>query len=228
MLKRFFASSILSSCILLAGSTSPCSTLRPGFEGGLHYTSQEFDDEDAVSEVSGLAGFAVGGFVEIPMGQGRSLIPGLRYLREGHDVIFDTGLDDPEGRHEGDLKITQDYVSMPLLFKASLQNLPGLFFKVGAEVGFLISARADGREREHVKNGDFIKIIDPKDEDISDHLRTARLSVDLGAGYEFPLGRHQGYVELRYDQGVSDTAKGERFFSNWQTGGVDVLFGLTW
>lgn len=226
MSKRILLICVLSIGFLLLGSVSWCGELRFGVEGGLIYTFPDFDEEEAVLDESGLAAFTAGASVEIPLGDWRSFVTGLRYSRRGHDVRFDTGQDDPTGRHWGDVEITQDYLSLPLLLKVRLLDTPRLFFKAGPEIAFLISAHADGQENKNT--GEFTMIMPHDNDDISDELRTACFCVDLAGGVEFPVGRHLASVELRYDYGVAETAKAGRFFSNWQMSGFQAILGMSW
>jgi hypothetical protein len=195
-------------------------------EGGLNYSFPDFDEEDAVLDEAGLTSITLGASLEVPLGGWRSFVTGLRYIRAGHEVRFDTGMDDPDGRRWGDIEITQDYLSVPLLLKVRILDTPRVYFKAGPDIAFLLSAHTNGQENEDA--GKFTKIMKYEDKDISDDLRWACFSVDLGGGIEFPFGPHLASVEVRYDYGVAETAEAGAFFSNWQMSSVQILFGLAW
>jgi hypothetical protein len=225
MSRKVLLSLIVGAGFLFLGSASMCEGLKIGVEGGLNYGFHDFDEEKAILDESRMMTFTLGATVEIPVVDSRSFVTGLRYIRQGHDIGFDTGVDDATGRHWGDVEITQDYLSIPALIKVGILDTQRFFVKVGPEVAFLLSASADGQEN---KQTDFVKIMQHDNEDISDDLRSAIIHVDIGGGVEFPLGRHLASAEVRYSYGVSETAKAGKFFSNWHMNGVQVLFGMAW
>jgi hypothetical protein len=225
MWNRVLAGCVLGVGLLLVGSAPRCEPVRPGVEVGLTYSFPDFDVGSAVLDKSGVTSFAIGGFIEIPLGDWRSFVPGLRYIRRGHSVKFDTEGTGKEGWRAGDVDIDDSYLSVPILLKVTLVDRPRLFFKAGPDVLWLLSAHANGRESIE---DDFVKIIPYEDKDISGDLRPVTFSVDLGGGVEFQAGQHTASIEARYDYGVDETARAGRFFSNWQTSEVELVFGLTW
>jgi hypothetical protein len=225
MSRKILLICVLSVGFLFLGSASMCEGLRFGAEGGLNYGFHDFDEEKSILDESRMVAFTLGATLEIPLVDSRSVVTGLRYIRQGHDIGFDTGADDPSGRHWGDVEITQDYLSIPALIKVRISDEQRFFVKVGPEVAFLLSANADGQES---KQTEFVKIMRHDNEDISDGLRSAVFHVDIGGGVEFPLGRYLASAEVRYSYGVSETAKAGKFFSNWHMNGIQLLFGMVW
>ena len=54
------------------------------------------------------------------------------------------------------------------------------------------------------------------------------LTMNLGAGFEFPMENHVGVVQMRYVHGLTNVAEEDAWFTGFKTQGVEVLTGVRW
>ena len=65
-------------------------------------------------------------------------------------------------------------------------------------------------------------------DDIRRDLQSTNVTLDAGAGFEFPMENHVGIAQIRYTHGVTGVAKKDKWFSDWKTRGVEALTGVRW
>jgi hypothetical protein len=196
--------------------------VRPGVELGVNVSSLSFDDPDIFPlvywDTSWRPSFTGGLSLEVPF-QGRwSLHTGLRYVQQGNRVEFDLGPVSPG--FTGKFRFVQHYVSLPMLL--AWRPLPSnrFFISAGPEFAVLLAAELVTEENSLAPG--------TSSRDIKDDLVSTNLSLDAGAGYEFPLANHLGTAELRYSHGLTGVAREQQWVSDWKTRGIEALVGVRW
>jgi hypothetical protein len=225
MQSRLLAVAICCLMVALPSAAAAAGTVRVGVEGGYNYSTLSYERVFSFWDIEGRSMFSVGAFLDVPVTERLSFVPEMRYIRYGDDVDFDTG--DEFVTLKGEYEITQSYLSFPALVKFRPMDTVPLFVSLGPEIGFLLSAHQKGNLREEYVSPDSVAVSD-FDNDIGDIMDVLNLSLDAGAGFEFPLGQHTGSVQVRYAFGVLGTAKEKEWYSDWKTRGVEVIGGLTW
>jgi hypothetical protein len=161
-------------------------------------------------------GFSMGSFVEIPINGALNLRTGIRFVRLGSQFHFDTGEGSTGGRHSGDFKIFQDYLTLPLLAKINVSKYPRLFIMAGPEAGLLVSASATLSETISFA-APFYNQERLTDEKIYDNMAPYNFCLNTGCGIEFLMLAHLISIQLEYSHGLVGTAKESKWFSNWKT-----------
>jgi hypothetical protein len=200
--------------------------IRGGVVGGFNHSSLSYDEEMDIWDTSSRSTFSLGAFLDIPVNEQVSFVPAMRYVRYGNSVDLDTG-EHLFVRVTGDFEITQNYLSVPALFKFRPVNSAPVFVIFGPEIGVLIDASQKGTQRDTYTAKDSV-VVSTFDDEICGNMDVLNLSLDVGAGIDFPIGGHTGSVQLRYALGVVGTAKEEEWFSDWKTRGLELLAGFAW
>ena len=217
---------LLGLVLLMAmGPTTGHAAVRPGVEVGVNVSSLSYDD-DSYSlfdywDRGWLTSFTGGASLEIPFQERLSLVTGLRYVRQGNRVKYDTT---PSGTALiGEFRVIQDYISVPVLLAVRPFPTRRLVLSLGPEVAYLLSAQL----MDDVTTS-FIPAPVNEFRDIRDELETANLTLDAGAAYEFPMENHVGVVGVRYTHGLIGVANEDYWISNWKTRGIETLIGMRW
>lgn len=160
----------MKKIILIAGAIfafgfSNAQETKFGLKGGLNIASLTNSDGG-----KSLMSFNFGGFAEIKLNEKFALQPELLYSGQG--VKY------PEVGN-----FSMNYINLPVMVKYFITD--GFNIQAGPQVGFLMSAKLDGKDaKELIKSSDF--------------------GMDLGAGYDVSENIS---VELRYFMGLSQTQK---------------------
>ncbi|ALM07815.1 hypothetical protein SB49_08415 [Sediminicola sp. YIK13] len=143
-----------------------------GIKGGLNsYTIGGDDTEDIDSKL----GYNIGLLGHIHLSERFGLQPEIVYSTQGAKAS--------EGN--GDVKISLDYINVPVLFQYMYDN--GFRIQAGPQVGFLTSAKA---------KADGITV------DLDDSFKTIDFGLSIGASYVHPPS---GFgVDARYNLGLSN------------------------
>jgi len=180
----------IATVLSLVSSAALAQGVGGGPKGGVTFSSLsgEFADP-AFSEVTFEygPGFAVGGFIAVPMGNSGLFQPEFYFVRR-----MTTGV---ESALDIDTEIRLDYVEIPLLFKysraASGRTSPTFF--AGPSVAFEVAAKA--------------KDLTPgaaATEDIADDLVDVEFGFVFGGGVDFASGLQ---IDVRYYWGLSNIVK---------------------
>ncbi len=130
----------------------------------------------------------------------------------GFNASFDTlgFIADIQGDIEGTVKLT--YISFPVLAKIAFGEGNALrpYLVVGPELGFLSSAKValemDAKIEIEAIGYSGTESFD-EDEDIKDQLESTEFALNIGGGVEFPLGSAKGFLDARYDLGLTKINK---------------------
>jgi hypothetical protein len=95
-----------------------------------------------------------------------------------------------ESTRRDSLDLRMNYVALPILVKIISGN-GKTYVTGGLSLGYLLSAELSDSSRE---------------KDIKDDLNTIDLSADIGFGIMLPIGKPLLTMELRYEQGLTNTA----------------------
>ncbi|MBQ0733284.1 porin family protein [Aquimarina celericrescens] len=178
-MKKLLVFAVLASFSLVA--TAQEETIRFGAKAGINFASLNGDGTD---DLDGRTSFHLGAVVEIPLSEKFAFAPELVYSAQGAKVE-ETGF-------EQTTKL--DYLNLPLMAKYYVA--PGLSLHAGPQIGFLLSANAEGEE---TFNGETIEF----DEDIKDAFKSIDFGLNFGAGYQLPAGI---FFDARYNLGLTDLA----------------------
>lgn len=134
-------------CFIANAQDEPAkgSDINFGLKGGLNFAMIAGDGSD---NFDGKFGFHVGGVVEFPISETFSVQPELLYSSQGDKETFD-GMD---------IKYKLDYLNLPIMAKYYLSE--GFSLEAGPQIGFLLSAKAEGGGvsldiKELIKDIDF-------------------------------------------------------------------------
>lgn len=133
-------------CFIANAQDEPAkgSDINFGLKGGLNFAMIAGDGSD---NFDGKFGFHVGGVVEFQISETFSVQPELLYSSQGDKETF-------EGM---DIKYKLDYLNLPIMAKYYLSE--GFSIEAGPQIGFLLSAKAEG-EGVSLDIKDLIKDID--------------------------------------------------------------------
>lgn len=133
------------------------------------------------AEADMKTGFHVGVLAEIFINEKFSVQPELLYSSQG-----------AKSKVEGiEYKSSLDYINIPIMAKYYVMD--GLSVQAGPQVGFLVKAE------DEISGG-----IASGTRDIKDELQSVDFGINLGAGYELPMGV---FFDARYNLGLSKINK---------------------
>jgi hypothetical protein len=149
--------------------------IKFGAKGGLNIANQNFEFEGFSISPDSKIGFHIGAMAKAAISEKVSIMPELLYSTEGSST------------DDGDFEV--NYINLPILVAFN----PSEMFNIhaGPQLGYLISADADG--------------------DIKDELKSINLSLAIGAAVELSNGFTGG---VRYNLGLSNIADSEEFFGD--------------
>jgi hypothetical protein len=168
--------------------TPMASATRFGLAGGVNLAKLEYNDKNAPgSTVNGHTSFHLGAFVNVPLGSMFRFQPGITYSGQGADI----SMKDTIGTTPVTIDVEQSlhYINVPLVLQ--YQNPSGLFLELGAQPGFLISAK-----QKNNAAGSTSSATDNKKE-----FDTFDISAVGGIGYLTRIGL--GF-NARYNYGLSN------------------------
>ena len=142
-----------------------------GLKGGLNFSLITGDDTD---NLDGRVAFHVGAVAEFPISEKFSVQPELLYSAQGDKGAFD-GMD---------IKFKMDYLNLPVM--AKYYAAQGLSLEAGPQIGFLLSAKAEG-------GGVSL--------DIKDLFKSIDFGLGFGLGYKLENGLN---FSGRYNVGISN------------------------
>ena len=154
---------ILSIAAVLAFGFANAQDVKYGAKAGLNMSSISTDG------ASSLLAFHLGGFAEIKINPKFAVQPELLYSAQGAKF---TG---------GDLNL--NYINIPVMAKYYVAD--AISIEVGPQIGFLMSAKADGV-------------------DVKEFFSSTDFGLNLGGGYNLNEKMSLG---LRYNMGLSDVEK---------------------
>lgn len=159
--------------VLVATSSSVfAQEVNIGIKGGLNSYTIGGDDTD---DIDGKLGYNVGLLGHIHLSERFGLQPEIMYSTQGAKAS--------DGN--GDVKISLDYINVPVLFQYMYDN--GFRIQAGPQVGFLTSAKA---------KADGVTV------DLDESFNTIDFGLSLGASYVHPAS---GFgVDARYNLGLSN------------------------
>lgn len=168
-MKKYLA---ILAVLLATGSSVFAQEVNIGIKGGLNSYTIGGDDTD---DIDGKLGYNIGLLGHIHLSERFGLQPEIVYSTQGAKAS--------DGN--GDVKISLDYINVPVLFQYMYDN--GFRIQAGPQVGFLTSAKA---------KADGVTV------DLDDSFKTIDFGLSLGASYVHPAS---GFgVDARYNLGLSN------------------------
>ncbi|WP_026038885.1 porin family protein [Myroides injenensis] len=171
--------------------------IKFGAKGGLNVSN--ITDADYTSS---RTSFHIGVVAEIFINEKFSIQPEILYSAQGFKI--DRSFSFIGENTKIDMTSKMDYINIPIMAKYYVWQ--GLNIQLGPQFGFLTSAKnkindftVDGRNIE-----DYINENMPKD--FKDQMKTFDFGLNVGAGYELPIGV---FFDARYNIGLTNVAKKE-------------------
>lgn len=165
---KFNLIAVLLACMITGAASAQ--SVNIGIKGGLNlYTIGGDSDEFYDYKPS----FHIGLLGHIHLADNFALQPELVFSAQG-------------AKYESDQKLNLNYINVPVLFQYMFDN--GFRLQAGPQVGFLVSAEADGT-------------------DIKDNLNGTDFGISFGASYVNPESNF-GF-DARYNHGLSNFSENE-------------------
>jgi len=180
MKKMFFI-----AAIAVFGMNSADAQVSFGVKAGPQMTNLIGDDAD---ELDSKIGFNVGGYANIRFSEQLAFQPELLYSLQG-----------AKAEEMGtDVTMNLSYINVPLMMKWYAYE--GLNFEFGPQIGFNIASKVkvDGSAFD-IADGTY-----DFDEVYGEDVETVDFGLNIGAGYELPMGLNFG---IRYSHGLTDIIK---------------------
>lgn len=169
-MKKLLLSAVIA---VFAMSNLNAQEVKFGAKAGVNFASLGGDDSDGLD---GRTSFHVGGVAEIGISEKFAVQPELVYSSQGFSV--------------DDENLKLDYINLPILAKFFVAE--GFSIEVGPQIGFLISADAEG-------------------EDVKDLFKSTDFSGALGLGYKLESGLN---FAARYNLGLGSVVDGDGDLKN--------------
>lgn len=151
------------------------------------------DDFDVDSKI----GFNVGGYANIRFSEQLAFQPELLYSMQGAKAESSTTIAGATSKVEADYKLSN--INLPLMMKWYAYE--GLNFEFGPQIGFNVGGKQDVTTT--ITGAGPLDGTTTTKSDIED-IETVDFGVNIGAGYELPMGLNFG---LRYTHGLTDVWK---------------------
>lgn len=176
MKKLFFIS------LLFVGALSLNAQTKFGVKAGPQITTWTGDDAEGIDA---KIGFHVGGYANIRFSEQFAFQPELLFSLQGAQAE-ELGVE---------MKFNTSYINVPLMVKWYAYQ--GLNFEFGPQVGFNVGAKVKGENEIGEAELDF-------DEAFGQDAETIDFGLNIGAGYELPMGLNFG---VRYGLGLTEVIK---------------------
>ena len=205
----------------LAATGPAAAKVRPVVEAGLHYSTVDYDHDLAgvlttIWDNGWRPSFTGGAYVEWPLGSRFRLSPGLRYVQKGNRAHVEQ-----PGVLNGEFRLLQDYLAIPVLLQLRPFASPRVAFSLGPEVAYLLTAHA-------ISETTVLGFPRTGYNDIRNEMDDFDVSIEAGVEYAFPLENHEGFMRLRYSEGLVGVADASQWLSDWSTRGIQTVLGLRW
>ena len=145
--------------------------------------------------------FHIGGYADIPLGNGMSFEPGLQYSQKGYVLKGDLAITALKFIGvNASAKVESNYIDIPLLLKADLSK--GLSIYAGPQVSFLVHSDF------HLNAGILGISLYNKKIDITSDFNKTDLGLSGGIGYQFSNGIN---MKAGYDYGLTRLDKNDSY-----------------
>ncbi len=175
--------------------------------------------DDMNSKIGLNIGFAAG----LEFGEIFSLQAGLNFEQKGCIVKSDSISDDSDISLETKTKNRYNYLTIPILFRASFGKTTKVYIETGPYIGILISARQKGTTILTLTDTMIVTDINENQGDVSS---TIDFGWSIGSGVFFPLNNRPRkanpgiFAGIRYNMGYISTSKAY----NMTVGGTSIKF----
>jgi hypothetical protein len=158
-----------------------------GAKLGINFATVSGDNSGELDSIISLINFGV--FVEIPINEKFSFQPEILYSIQGYSFDDDV--------------VALNYLNIPLIGKYYVTK--GLSLEAGPQIGFLLSAKDDGK-------------------DVKNNFNNIDFGVNLGLGYKLENGLNFG---VRYNLGLSNINNIEGSSNKLRNGVVQATVGYS-
>ncbi len=194
---------LLLILVLTTGITlSSHAQMFVGAKAGLNLTT--FSGSDKPDDLKTLPGLNAGLFGTIPVNDMFAVQAEVNFEQKGSAAKDATDQFNDYLVHTSDWKWVLNYITVPVLAKATLGETTQFNLYLGPYAGFLMSAKMKGTaEYEHQTNPEE-SYTDDVDDDIKDSFKGFDYGVTMGVGVKIPLNRQISFTsDLRYNHGFA-------------------------
>lgn len=198
-------------------SFSQTNTFNIGIQGGpsistisTKYDKKKFSDRDP-SVV-----FMAGMFVQYNFSKNFALRMDPGFEQKGYNLTYT--FTDPSGNILGDYKTTSrfNYITVPILFRASVGNKINYFINAGPYIGFLLSEKFKNDYDNSITNN-------------TKYYHTADIGITAGIGLAVPINERFSFsIELRNNFGLYNISKSEDPKISVKTFSGNLLCGISY
>ncbi len=161
-----------------------------GMIGGVNFADLSMKDEYGHGEETSRSTlFGIGGVFGLGLNQQFYIELEPMYLQKG-GVLNQRGADP-------DIEFETSFIEVPLFLKVFFSDEVRPFLMGGPTVGILLTSEASGNIEGMKFTGD-----------LKDVTRGIDIGFMVGAGMNFPLGKINGFIDGRYEFGLTDLNKG--------------------
>ena len=166
-----------------------------GLKGGINLAQQNIQDIGLDIDSDEITGYNLGGFLEIPIGNGNIYFqPEILLIQKGGSLSLNVS----------DIRTTINYIDVPILLKLKILN--SNLFNVNVLGGPSFGYATNGEE---VENGTVINLNFGED-----NIKRFDVGIHAGAGLALELGSVALIGDVRYLFGLSDLDGSDRAIKN--------------
>ena len=166
-----------------------------GLKGGINLAQQNIQDIGLDIDSDEITGYNLGGFLEIPIGNGNIYFqPEILLIQKGGSLSLNVS----------DIRTTINYIDVPILLKLKILN--SNLFNVNVLGGPSFGYATNGEE---VENGTVINLNFGED-----NIKRFDVGIHAGAGLALELGSVAVIGDIRYLFGLSDLDGSDRAIKN--------------
>lgn len=203
--------------------------IHPGVEVGFAYTDLHYTKSDPSWTADAHFEPSAGINAELLFLDGViRVVPSIRWFRATAKIDVNSG-PDPVSQFIGEIDMTLDYLTLPVMVRYKPARNAGIFLFAGPEFGYLMSAKQKSVIRE-IRNESDVSVIENGEEDVTDTLKSVNLSGIAGVGQQRKVGSHLVSAQLRYNYGfvgvVDDPV--EAAVTQFQTRAFEFILGFAW
>jgi hypothetical protein len=203
-MKKFYA---VAAILLVAAFTKINAQVKYGINAGITSSSLKGEAMGGLNDLMDLTngmittqprtGLYAGGFVEMPLGAGFSIQPGVYYAQKGYAMRGEIGGDKIDFLGAGArANLVSHYIDVPVVFKAEVAK--GLQIFAGPQLSYLVNSNLK------MDAGLLGISLFKTNIDVTENFNRADWGVTGGLGYTFDNGFS---INAAYDHGLSRVDK---------------------
>jgi hypothetical protein len=188
--------------ILTSSFLSINAQVKLGLQAGVNLAEVSLDPEQTGFELGTRTGFLVGGIVNYNFSPILSLQAEPAYIQKGSSV----DIAETEGgiNIKGEGNISEDYIDIPILLKASFGEKIKPFLLAGASVSFLLGDAKLKLDKVTADGQDVTSMLPAETLEQTQKTKSTDFVLNLGGGVMIPVGNVDIFVEGQYNLGLTN------------------------